>query len=238
MLYVLGDHLKSPRFGYTHHGIYIGDGYVVENTRNGTNLVSLEEFSRGHAIEVVIHKDRAFDRQESCKRALLCVGEDKYNLINYNCEHFVNWCINGKYQSSQVKNTVAAISSAAVIAADACIYISKAKGKSKAATKAASLGINALSLSTGTLAAIKVAKTALTIADTINKANCVANTIKNGNKDLKTALKVASVIAGFDEESSEFISNKLDHGLHKGYEKIKAKSKMLKRNIPSKIQSI
>lgn len=238
MLYVLGDHLKSPRFGYTHHGIYIGDGYVVENTRNGTDIVSLEEFSRGHDIEVVVHKDRAFDRQESCKRALLCVGEDKYNLINYNCEHFVNWCISGKYQSSQVKNAVAAISSAAVIAADACTCLSKAKGKSKAAAKAASFGINALSLSTGALAAVKAVKTAIAIADTVNKANCIANTIKNGNKDLKTVLKVASVMAGLDEEASEFISDKLDRGLHKGYEKIKAKSRNLKRNVSSKTSSI
>ncbi|MDO5351781.1 MAG: lecithin retinol acyltransferase family protein [Succinatimonas sp.] len=237
MLYALGDHLKSPRFGYTHHAIYIGDGYVVENTREGTNLVSLEEFSKGHIIEVVVHKDRAFDRQESCKRALQCVGEDKYNLINYNCEHFVNWCINGKYQSTQVKNTVAAISSAAVVATDACLYLSKVKGKSKVASKAASIGIDALSLGTGTLAVVKVAKTALTIADTVNKATGVANTIKNGDKDLKTAIKIASVIAGFDEESSEIISKKLDHGLHKGYTKIKEKTKNLKKNVTTKVQS-
>ena len=50
-----GDHLVSPRIGYSHHGIYIGDDQVIHYSgfANGISsgeieISSLDEFSRGN----------------------------------------------------------------------------------------------------------------------------------------------------------------------------------------------
>ena len=45
-------------------------------------------------------------------RALSRLGEDKYNVVWNNCEHFANWCIEDEQSSPQV-NRIANVASAA-----------------------------------------------------------------------------------------------------------------------------
>lgn len=103
MSYKIGDHLKTPLLGvFTHHGIYVGGGFVIEKTRNGVLHSTLETFSEGSEIEVVGHRVRAYSREESVIRAFSRLGDTKYNVVFDNCEGFVNWCINGLQYSEQV----------------------------------------------------------------------------------------------------------------------------------------
>ncbi len=95
MEYELGAHLVTPRWGFEHHGLYAGNGRVIQYTgfkslfRVGpVEEVPLAEFSRGRPISV--------------KR----LGEDLYRLVSNNCEHFVEWCISGLSRSYQVERFI------------------------------------------------------------------------------------------------------------------------------------
>lgn len=116
----VGDHLVSPRIGYSHHGIYIGDGQVIHYSgfANGISsgeieISSLDEFSRGNDINIKEHLIRTYDPEESVSRAFSRLGEDWYNVLLNNCEHFVTWCIVGIHSSSQVNSLIANVASAA-----------------------------------------------------------------------------------------------------------------------------
>ena len=106
----VGDHLRTPRLGYWHHGIYVGDGRVIQYAGMSTVFVndgpveetSLDAFRAGATYEVVPHPRRRFSPEESVARARSRVGEQHYGLAGNNCEHFVSWCIQGDHQSSQV----------------------------------------------------------------------------------------------------------------------------------------
>ena len=52
------------------------------------------------------HDYRLYSPQETVKRALSRVGEDKYNLLLNNCEHFAVWCKTGVSESYQVKRVL------------------------------------------------------------------------------------------------------------------------------------
>src|SRR5690554_493914 len=107
----LGDHLVTQRFGYTHHGIYAGEERVIHYAgfskafkKDRVEITSLEEFSRGRKIRVQPHKDARYSPQDIVERARSRVGEDSYNFVFNNCEHFVYWCITGKEKSRQVRS--------------------------------------------------------------------------------------------------------------------------------------
>ncbi len=115
----IGDHLVTPRTGYTHHGIYIGNGEVIHYSgfANGQStgticITSVKAFANGHDVSVREHFFRRYDGKETVERAHRRLGEDWYNVLINNCEHFVNWCVNGLHSSNQVNNLIAAISSA------------------------------------------------------------------------------------------------------------------------------
>lgn len=96
-----GDHLVTPRTGYTHHGLYIGDGTVIHYLQDGVCLATLKDFCDGATYHV---KDtpRRYSRDKCVERAYSRIGEDDYNLLFNNCESFVNWCLNGLPISEQV----------------------------------------------------------------------------------------------------------------------------------------
>ena len=105
----LGDHLKSSRGLYTHHGIYIGDNLVIHYSGLSGGMqtgpieeTSLYKFCSGNYFEVAKHDDREYSREESVSRAERRLGEDAYSVTGNNCEHFVNWCIEGDHSSRQV----------------------------------------------------------------------------------------------------------------------------------------
>ena len=106
----LGSHVITPRLGYNHHGIYVGDGKVVQygglvrGLRTGpVEEVPLIRFTRGFPLwerpEPALH----FDRDEIVRRARSRVGEDRYQLLSNNCEHFCEWCLRATPRSYQVE---------------------------------------------------------------------------------------------------------------------------------------
>ena len=105
----LGAHLVTPRRGYTHHGIYVGRGRVVQYggvflglRRGPVEEVALLQFARGRAIWLRLEESRQFDRDEVVHRARARLGEDRYNVLSNNCEHFCEWCVRGESRSHQV----------------------------------------------------------------------------------------------------------------------------------------
>ena len=108
-----GDHIAVKRHGghYRHHGIDLGDGYVIHFSGEPlyskvpiVEKVTMEEFQKGGELEIVRYSKNSepFSSDETIARAEKKQGEGKYNLINNNCEHFASWCKNGKARSSQV----------------------------------------------------------------------------------------------------------------------------------------
>jgi hypothetical protein len=109
----LGTHIVTPRRGYTHHGIYVGRGKVVQYAgltrglrRGPVEEVALTQFTQGHPIWVRPEESRRFDSDEVVRRARSRVGEDRYHVFTNNCEHFCEWCIRGEHRSYQVEEWI------------------------------------------------------------------------------------------------------------------------------------
>lgn len=109
----LGAHLAMPWLGYTHHGIYVGDGKVVHYGALKYNLirkpveeVSLAEFAEGRSVYVVMHSEAAFDAAEIIRRARSRLGEKRYRLFSNNCEHFVEWCLHDEARSFEAETAL------------------------------------------------------------------------------------------------------------------------------------
>jgi hypothetical protein len=66
--------------------------------------VTLAEFADGNPWHIQPHPNRQFTPAESVERARTKEGEVAYNVALNNCEHFVNWCIEGEHRSEQVRN--------------------------------------------------------------------------------------------------------------------------------------
>lgn len=106
----LAAHIVALRVGYTHHGIYVGDGRVLHYAglsppfRRGPVMeVSLAEFSRSRPVRVLSHSQGPFTSDEVIARARSRLGEDCYRLLSNNCEHFCEWCIGGESRSRQIE---------------------------------------------------------------------------------------------------------------------------------------
>lgn len=106
----LGSHLVTPRRGYLHHGIYVGDRKVVHyaglahGLRGGpVEEISLARFARGRRVWIRNCAPSDFDVPEVIGRARSRVGEDGYRLLTNNCEHFCEWCLHGTPRSFQVE---------------------------------------------------------------------------------------------------------------------------------------
>jgi hypothetical protein len=115
----LGAHLVSPRRGYTHHGIYAGDGRVIHYAgfsrgwhRGPVEEVPLDRFSCGHPVAVEADADACFAGPARVDRARLRLGEDRFSLWTNNCEHFCAWCLHGTSRSAQVEALRALLRSA------------------------------------------------------------------------------------------------------------------------------
>lgn len=110
----LGAHIVTPRRGYSHHGIYAGQGRVVQYgglsrglRRGPVEEVSLSQFAQGRPI---CHRPRGshwFDPHEVVRRARMRLGENRYNVLTNNCEHFCEWCVRGEHRSYQVDDIIA-----------------------------------------------------------------------------------------------------------------------------------
>lgn len=106
-----GDHIYIVRSLYSHHGIYDGEGgvYHYSNTKTNDNgwlndkdtmvsYTSLKWFVKGNTDESVNNKINVrhyksdLKGDEVIERAKSRLGEQKYNLLINNCEHFAYWC--------------------------------------------------------------------------------------------------------------------------------------------------
>jgi hypothetical protein len=105
-----GSHLVTPRLGYLHHGIYVGEHRVVHYAglmpwadRHSVEEVTFAHFAKGRNVFVRTHAVARFQRQDVIQRARSRLGEDAYRLLRNNCEHFCEWCVQGEHRSYQVE---------------------------------------------------------------------------------------------------------------------------------------
>ena len=108
-----GAHLITPFLGYTHHGVYVGDGKVVhygalmyDIIRKPVEEVSMEAFAQGRRIYHVLHAESAFCAEDVISRARTRLGEKRYRLLTNNCEHFVEWCLHDVHRSFEVETAL------------------------------------------------------------------------------------------------------------------------------------
>jgi hypothetical protein len=120
-----GAHLVTSRRGYMHHGIYVGGGTVVHYAGLSRFLhagpveeVTLSRFSRGRPVRIIEYSQAKYSSQEVVRRARSRLGENDYQVLRNNCEHFCNWCISGRSHSTQVESPLASTLGALVYAVD------------------------------------------------------------------------------------------------------------------------
>jgi cell wall-associated NlpC family hydrolase len=109
-----GTRLISRRRGYLHHGLYVGEGRVVHYYGRACGLaggkveeVSLARFGHGKAIWVRRSlRPATFATEEVVRRARSRIGEDQYQLLGNNCEHFCERCLYGTARSYQVERVL------------------------------------------------------------------------------------------------------------------------------------
>ena len=110
----IGDHVVTPRIGYTHHGLYLGNKEVIHY--EGSSLgdlsgritqVSLEQFCQGNGCMVREYPIRIYGRKESVQRAYTRLGEAEYDLLLNKCEQLETWSVMGFAYSEQINELVA-----------------------------------------------------------------------------------------------------------------------------------
>jgi hypothetical protein len=122
----LASHLVTPRRGYTHHGLYVGQGRIIHYAglagrfrRGVVEEVSLEEFALGRPIGVRTDSMPRFDREDVVRRARARIGENRYHVLRNNCEHFCEWCLSGVSRSRQVESPLGRLGAAVIAIIDA-----------------------------------------------------------------------------------------------------------------------
>jgi hypothetical protein len=148
-----GDHLFIRRgiLGrsgqYTHHGVYVGAGQVIHYAgfANGFSLASrpielacLETFADGEQVQIKPYAIRPFNHTETVIRAKSRLGENNYNLLFNNCEHFASWCCIGEKHSAQLRSLAKKASTVSIVVAALVLSKTPTGRKAlKAATMAA-----------------------------------------------------------------------------------------------------
>ena len=102
------DHLQVPRQHglFNHHGIDLGDG-TVAHYLEGREILrnSVDDFRQGQPLSVINHAD-ASPAGVTLRRAMSRIGEQNYNLLFNNCEHFATWCKTGRHRSDQIDSVL------------------------------------------------------------------------------------------------------------------------------------
>ncbi|MGL4881918.1 MAG: lecithin retinol acyltransferase family protein [Waterburya sp.] len=94
---------------YKHYGIDCGDGTVIHYRKPSETIerTSLATFSQGNPIYMAEYSDGfGYIADVVVERAKSRLGEQEYNLLFNNCEHFASWCKTGISESQQVRNFV------------------------------------------------------------------------------------------------------------------------------------
>ena len=92
---------------YKHYGIDCGDGTVI-HYRKPSEIIertSMATLSRGNSVYVVEDLEGfSFVPDVVVARAESRLGENNYNLLFNNCEHFAWWCKTGISHSKQIRD--------------------------------------------------------------------------------------------------------------------------------------
>jgi hypothetical protein len=118
-----GNHIKVGRGLYDHHGIYMGVRggvhVVAELAKPGeggiVRLVSLSTFSRGGTVQVVDHPD-GLPLPFVIANVLRTPRLRKYDIFDWNCEHFATWCSTHEARSEQVRTMIGGVAVALLVA--------------------------------------------------------------------------------------------------------------------------
>lgn len=100
---------------YEHHGIDCGDGTVIHYSKR-ENYARVERtswltFTQGNRVYIKEYPAGfCFIADDVIKRAESRLGEEKYNLLFNNCEHFATWCKTGISDCKQVRDFLPAVS--------------------------------------------------------------------------------------------------------------------------------
>lgn len=97
---------------YQHHGIDCGDGTVIHYRKPSEVIerTSLAVFSQNNPISVKQYiQGFCFVPDAVVARAESRLGEQDYNLLFNNCEHFATWCKTGINDSKQIRDFVPAM---------------------------------------------------------------------------------------------------------------------------------
>lgn len=106
-----GDVIYTKHNLYRHYGIYINENCVIHYDGKLDDIflskmcireTTMERFLGGKKYYYIDNRESKFDNEEVVSRARKCIGEEKFNLISHNCEHFAMWCKTGKSRSQQV----------------------------------------------------------------------------------------------------------------------------------------
>jgi uncharacterized protein YycO len=108
-----GDELVVPKSNWDiiqHHALYIGYDHlgihwIIHNVVGvGVTLITVDDFFTqvDKITQVIRFTDSNSERKVLVQKALTRIGKP-YNLINYNCEHFINEVKTGVASSPQVK---------------------------------------------------------------------------------------------------------------------------------------
>jgi Lecithin retinol acyltransferase len=125
------EHVVRPEFlglvPYRHHGIELPDGRMAENSPPGVRVTGYGDFTRGRATRVISRPMTGAERDQAVQRALFRVGERRYSLTGWNCEHFASWCATGITASQQVVAWLAALARAMLVTAAALLAATTVK---------------------------------------------------------------------------------------------------------------
>ena len=123
-----GDHIyvKRRRRLYVHHGIYMGDGKVINFTGSvrekkdpKVQETDLSRFLKGGTLRRRDYEER-LPASETINIAKEQLSDGSYSMLWNNCEHFATYCATGKRKSRQVRR---AFSGLGTVAAGFVLFI-------------------------------------------------------------------------------------------------------------------
>lgn len=105
----IGDILVRNKGGIfsQHYAVYLGNEEIAENqVGKGVHIISLAEFLQGEKLNKVKKSNLTLTQQQEVLNRVESLLGKKYNLLTYNCEHFVNQVVYNKIYSKQVLNAI------------------------------------------------------------------------------------------------------------------------------------
>jgi hypothetical protein len=153
--------------------------------------VSFAEFSGGESINTKEHPERKYSEVVSVERARSRLGENAYSVFGNNCEHFVEWCIEGKHESKQVDKgvAVATIEATKAAAAGAVSIVSSTGTVAGLSGSGIMSGLGAIGGSIGGGAVVGVG--VLAGAGGLGMATLINNTVLKDDRNLPSAEREA-----------------------------------------------